>query len=81
VSGTIFQTTSTGPQAAVHAFVDFEPIEDTPAALTYSDTAGHYLLCGLPSDQSISIGASLDNHVAYVSVTPGRTTGVDITLP
>jgi hypothetical protein len=81
VSGTIFQTTPTGLQPAVHAGVDFEPIPDFGAALTYSDMAGHYLLCDLPDDQSISIGASLDNHVAYVSVTPGRTTGVDITLP
>jgi hypothetical protein len=81
VSGVIFETTVAGKQPVPGAFVDWEPTEDFPAAVTFSDAAGRYLLCGLPDGQTIDIGAVLvPLHISVVSVPPGQSTGVDIEL-
>jgi hypothetical protein len=80
ISGTIFFTTPAGPQPAVNAFVDFEPIDDLPAAATVTDAAGRYLLCGVPDGERAVIGATLNGRYAYVTVPPGQTTA-DVTLP
>jgi len=81
VSGMIVENTAVGQQPVGGVFVDFEPLEDFPAAVTYSDTSGRYLLCGLPDNQTVTLGAGLGSRVAYLNVAPGRTTGVDIVLP
>jgi hypothetical protein len=82
VSGIVFEIKGTGKQPVAGAFVDFEPIGDFPAAITFSDAAGRFLLCGLPQDRTLDLGASLGiNRVAWVSVPPGQSTGIDITLP
>jgi hypothetical protein len=81
VSGMIVEITAAGQQPVAGVFVDFEPLEDFPAAVTYSDTSGRYLLCGLPDNQTVTLGAGLGSRVAYLNVAPGRTTGVDIVLP
>jgi hypothetical protein len=82
VSGVIVESREGRKQAVPGALVDFEPFEDFPAAITVSDTAGQFLLCGLPQDEPVFLGASSGpNHVAYVWVTPRQTTGVEITLP
>jgi hypothetical protein len=80
VSGVIFEMTAAGRQPIADAFVDFEPVMDFPAAITYSDASGRYLLCGLPDGQAVDIGAGSNRRVAYVSVPPGQSTGVDIEL-
>jgi hypothetical protein len=81
VSGVIFEVIGAGKQPVAGAFVDFEPLMDFPAATTVSDTAGRYLLCGVPEGQAGDIGAGLGARVAYVSVPSGQSTGIDITLP
>jgi hypothetical protein len=82
VSGLIVELKEGSKQPVPGAFVDFEPLEDFPAAITVSDAAGRFLLCGLPQDEPVLLGASSGpNHVAYARVTPGQTTGVEITLP
>lgn len=81
VSGVIFEKTDAGTRPVAGVFVDFEPTMDFPAAVTFSDAAGRYLLCGLLDNETVSIGAGLGNRVAYVSVPAGRSTGVDIMLP
>jgi hypothetical protein len=81
VSGTIVEMTSAGKQPVAGAFVDFEPLEDFPAAITYSDGAGRFALCGLPQDETVLLGASSAGRVAYANIPPGQTTGVEITLP
>jgi hypothetical protein len=82
VSGVIFEITGAGKQPVAGAFVDFEPIGDFPAAITFSDAAGRYLLCGVPQERTVDIGASLGpKRVAWASVSPGQSTGVDIVLP
>jgi hypothetical protein len=80
VSGMIFETTATGRQPIADAFVDFEPIDDSPAATTSSDAAGRYLLCGIPDSHTVSIGVGSGRRVTYVSVPAGQSTGVDIEL-
>ena len=82
VSGTIVEMTSAGKQPVAGAFVDFEPLEDFPAAVTNSDAGGRFLLCRLPQSDTVRLGASAGtSRVAYVNVPPDQTTDVEITLP
>ncbi len=81
VSGTIVENTATGKEPVAGAGVDFEPLEDFPAAVTYSDAAGRFALCGLPQNESVTLDAGLGGRIAYVTVPPGQTTGIEITLP
>ena len=82
VSGTIVETTSAGKQPVAGAFVDWEPLEDFPAAVTYSDRAGRFALCGLPQDETVRLRASLVfGRIGYADIPPGQTAGVEITLP
>jgi hypothetical protein len=82
VSGTIVEMTAAGKQPVAGAFVDWEPLEDFPAVVTYSDGAGRFALCGLPQDETVRLGASLVfGQVGYANIPPGQTSGVEITLP
>jgi len=82
VSGTIVEMTSAGKQPVAGAFVDWEPLEDFPAAVTYSDGAGRFALCGLPQDETVRLGASFAfGRVGYANISPGQTAGVEIMLP
>jgi hypothetical protein len=82
VSGTIVEMTSAGKQPVPGAFVDWEPLEDFPAAVTLSDRAGRFALCGLPQDETVRLGASLVyGQIGYANIPPGQTAGVEITLP
>ena len=82
VSGTIVEMTSAGKQPVAGAFADFEPLEDFPAAVTYSDGAGRFALCGLPQDETVRLGASLVfGRIGYATIPSGQTAGVEITLP
>ena len=78
VSGTIVEMTSKQPIPG--AFVDWEPLEDFPAAVTISDGAGRFALCGLPQDETVKLGTSSGTRVAYANIPPGQTAGVEITL-
>ena len=81
VSGTIVEMTSAGKQAVAGAFVDWEPLEDFPAAVTRSDGAGRFALCGLPQDETVRLGASsVFGQVGYANIPPGQTS-VEIALP
>jgi hypothetical protein len=81
VSGVIVEDTPTGKQPVAGTFVDFEPLEDFPAAVTYSDAGGRFLLCGLPQTDTVILGASVAGRVAYTNVPPDQRTDVEITLP
>jgi hypothetical protein len=82
VSGMIVEMTSAGKQPVAGAFVDWEPLEDFPAAVTYSDGAGRFALCGLPQDETVRLGASLVfGRIGYANIPSGQTAGVEITLP
>jgi hypothetical protein len=77
VVGTIVDASSV---PVVGASVDVEPFEDVVAALTYSDGAGRFALCGLPDNDKASLGAWSNGRVAYVDLPPGQTE-VTIRLP
>jgi hypothetical protein len=82
VSGVVYENTEAGKRPVAGAFVDYEPLMDFPAAITVSDAAGRYLLCGVAEGRAVDIGASLGIHrIAWVSVPSGQSTGIDITLP
>lgn len=76
VSGRILENGPSGTQPVAGAFIDFEPIPDYPAASTYSDAAGRYLLCGM-TDGSIGVGAA-GHSVTYVTVP--RDQGLNVSL-
>jgi len=81
VSGVVYETTADGKRPVPGAPVDFEPFEDFPAAITYSDAQGRYLLCGLPDGAAAKLSASMTTaRVAYVNVPPHHTT-MDIEIP
>src|SRR5262245_9152509 len=81
VSGVVYENTAGGKRPVPSAPVDFEPFEDFPAAVTYSDAQGRYLLCGLPDGAVAKLSASMTTaRVAYVNVPPHQTTA-DIEIP
>ena len=81
VTGVVYENSTEGRRPVAGAFVDFEPMEDFPAAITYTDAQGRFLLCGLPDGISAPLGASLNTErVAYISAPPGQTS-IDIELP
>jgi hypothetical protein len=81
VSGVVYENTPDGKRPVPGSPVDFEPFEDFPAALTYTDAQGRYLLCGLPDGTEATLAASMTTaRVAYVRVPPHQTS-FDIELP
>ena len=72
--------TSAGPRPVAGAGVDFEPVEDVLAALTYTDSDGRFALCGLPENEKATLGVGSNGRVAYADVPPGQT-DITITLP
>lgn len=81
VTGVVYENTAEGRRPVAGAFVDFEPVDDFPAAITYTDAQGRFLLCGLPDGLAVGLGASLNTErVAYVTALPGQTS-IDIELP
>ena len=81
VSGVIFENTPTGKRPLPGVDVDYEPVMDSPAARTFTDANGRYLLCGIPADNSADIGAGFNGRAMYAMARPGQTTGVDIVFP
>jgi hypothetical protein len=81
VSGVVVEATPTGNQPMAGVAVDFEPLEDFPAAITYSDGGGRFLLCGLPRNETVKLGVGIGGRVAYVNVAPDQSTDIAITLP
>jgi hypothetical protein len=83
VSGTIVTSTTTGKQAVAGAVVDFSEYEDFEPAFTYSDQAGRLALCGVPLNETVSIGAftrAAPFLSGYVTIPPGQTTDVELVL-
>jgi len=86
VSGVVLQSTNTGPRPVAGAWVDFEPtlepLDDWPAAYTFTDASGRFSLCGLSLD-AVNIGAvnapMNSTGFAYVTVPPGQTY-IELTL-
>jgi hypothetical protein len=86
VSGTVVEmtaTTGSQPVAGARVFfsesIGFAP-DENPFAYTYSDTTGRFALCGLPANYTISLEGLGEGKEGYVSVAPGKTSDVQITL-
>jgi hypothetical protein len=77
----VVETTPSGKQPMANVFVDYEPLEDFPAAVTYSDASGRFLLCGLPRNETVKLGVGIGDRAAYVNVAPDQSTDLEITLP
>jgi len=84
VSGTVFESTPAGrppvADAAVSTYSEALYYAD-PIALTRSDAAGRYWLCGLSQGRIPYLVAERDGYnVSNVSVEPGTDTTVDIQM-
>jgi hypothetical protein len=80
VTGLVFKTVEGVRQPVPGAFVDFEPVFDSPAAMTKTDAAGRYLLCGLPVSPIGLGGWSTSSNATYVTVEAGSDAVADIEL-
>lgn len=81
ISGVLYEVTAEGRRPAPDAFVDYEPIDDSPAAVTYTDSEGRFLLCGIPQARTATIGAALGvGRFAYRSVPPGPDASTEIEI-
>ena len=86
VSGTVVELTATGSQPVAGAQVIFGGItgvfapDELPFAYTSSDTTGRFALCGLPANDTISLEGLGGTKEGNVSVAPGQTSDVQITL-
>jgi hypothetical protein len=80
VSGIVYELTPEGRRPVENAWVGWEHFLDFVVASTRSDSAGRYLLCGLPQERFDGLFATKQgyNNVSYVSVDRGTDTVVDI---
>ena len=57
VSGTVVEITATGREPVSGVFVDYSAYEDFEPAATYTDRFSRFVLCGLPADDHVALGA------------------------
>lgn len=82
VMGAVYEMTREGRRPAADVGVDYEPYMDSPAALTYTDAQGRFLLCGIPQTHAAVIGTGLGiNRVVYREVPPGPDAVIEIDIP
>ena len=81
ISGIVYELTNDGRRPAPDAFVDYEPTEDSPAAVTRTDAAGRFLLCGISQTRTVTIGASNGfNRAGYQQVPPGPDANIEVEI-
>jgi hypothetical protein len=81
ISGVVYELTNDGRRPVPDAFVDYEPSDDSPAAITRTDAAGRFLLCGISQTRMVTIGASISlNRVTYQRVPPGPDANIDVEI-
>jgi Carboxypeptidase regulatory-like domain len=78
VSGIVFEVTPDGRRPVENASVGWEHFLDFVVAETRSDSAGRYLLCGLPEGRIVGLFAQKPPDTVYVSVDPGTDTVIDM---
>jgi len=81
IMGVVYEMTKDGRRPAADAGVDYEPYMDSPAALTYTDAQGRFLLCGIPTTRVATIGTGLGERVVYREVPQGADAVIDIEIP
>jgi hypothetical protein len=80
ISGVVYQSAAEGREPVADASVDYEPSFDSPAAWTWTDAQGRFLLCGIPQTLTITISAGSNGRVAYLHVPAGGDATVEIDL-
>jgi len=82
VSGVVFESTPTRKETVEGVSVGWEGLFDTVLAVTKTDAAGRYSLCGLPLGPIAGLFASKQGYsdVAYASVGAGTDAVVDIEI-
>jgi hypothetical protein len=82
VSGVVYEITPAGRRPIENASVGWEAFLDVVLAYTTSDSAGRYLLCGLPDGRINGIYAERQGsyNPSYVSVDQGGDIVVDIEI-
>jgi hypothetical protein len=79
ISGVVYEVTGQARRPFADAFVDYEPLNDFPAAITFTDSQGRFVLCGIPEAGNSWIAASIGvGRFAYVMVPPGPAASADI---
>jgi hypothetical protein len=81
IAGIVYEVLSDGRRPVGGAFVDYEPFMDSPAAITYTDPQGRFLLCGIPQVGTSLIGTSIGpNRYAYQNVPAGPNTTIELEI-
>ena len=81
VSGTIYEQTATGRQPASNVWVGWDAFLDTVVAETRSDSDGHYVLCGMPTDRTTGLfAAPAYGNVVYATVDAGLNAVLDFEI-
>jgi hypothetical protein len=80
VSGVVYEGVADGRRPASNVFVSYEPLDNFPAAMTYTDAEGRFLLCGIPSGDRAFIYTGLGSRVEYREVPPGPDTAIEIEI-
>ena len=71
----MLQHTDAGDEPVTGAAIEFDPFTEFPVAETQADRDGRYFLCGLPTNDSVFVEATVDGtQYGYVVVPPGQTT-------
>jgi hypothetical protein len=77
ISGVVYQGTGANRLPAEDVWVAYEPFMEIWAAVTFTDSEGRFLLCGIPEESAVWVGAWLDAHRSeYVEVPAGPDTGI-----
>ena len=80
IFGVVYQPGAEGRRTVSDAYVDYEPSPESPAAWTWTDAQGRFLLCGIPQARTVAIAAALNERIGYLSVPPGADATVEIDL-
>jgi len=82
LSGTVFEIVDGVKRPVDGAFVDYEPVMDFPAALTYTNVDGRFALCGIPVNElGAVIGVASKNRVTWAIPSADANANVEITFP
>ena len=79
ISGVVYEGTGANRLPAGDVWVAYEPFMEVGAAVTFTDSEGRFLLCGIPPESAVSVGAWLDaQRSQYVEVPAGPDAGIVI---
>ncbi len=78
ISGLVAEVVDGVRRPVAGAFVDYEPIVDFHAAVTFTDSDGRYGLWGVPETETAEIGVASAGRVGWVRVAPNLNEAPDV---